>query len=283
MQNILVATDFSENSNRTLRYALELSAKNNFNVFLFHDPKVTLSSRTPANLMTELLEGYQAEYAQKMREQVKEIAAKIGLKSPGGITYIVALEQGSTFQKINAAVSKHKIDLIFTGTRGNGGIKRFFLGSTSLELMQSANCPVFAVPEKGEYVKIEEIVLATELNDIDEHVLKVINFAKFFEAELFILHITDADASQINTEAVADDFKKRTGYDKISLRIARSANTAEKEILEYLHREKIIDLLVMFPHRRGFTDRIFGVGHTGNIISEIDIPLLAFPSGEIPS
>jgi nucleotide-binding universal stress UspA family protein len=281
MQNILVASDFSDNSNRTLHYALELAAKNGFNVYLFHDPKVSLSPRTPANLLQELIDGYEAEYTHKLAEQAKSIISEFGINlSLDKIKYIVSLDNASTFQKINSAIDEFKIDLVFTGTRGHGGIKRFFLGSTALELMQSAACPVFAVPQKGNYEKIEEIVLATELSDFDEHVLKVIEFAKFFDAELFILHITAADG-KADAAKLAENLKAKTGYAKINVSFLKAEGTdAEDEILNYLKREKIIDLLVMFPQRRGFVDRILGVGHTGNIISEISIPLLAFPSGE---
>jgi len=278
MQNLLVATDFSQNSDRTLQYALELAVQNKFNVFLFHDPQLSIPSRTPANLLEDLKKGYQTEYTEKMKEQFEKVTQETKISFDiDKLKYIVSLDDAQTFQKINTAIDANAIDLVFTGTRNLSGIKRFFLGSTALQLMQSANCPVFAVPQKGKHVKIEEIVFASDLTDLNDGVYDVIKFAKFFNAELFILHVSEVNTTNVNLDAVVENIKKKANYDKIRLEIINSSSdNAEEKILEYLRKETIIDLLVMFPEKKGYFDRIFGVGHTGNILSEINIPLLAF-------
>ena len=82
-----------------------------------------------------------AEHAQKRREEAEDRLAAV-LADLGDIA-TGALPFGDPAHELTHAA--HDLDLLVTGSRGYGPVRRLMLGSTSTKLVHEAPCPVLVL------------------------------------------------------------------------------------------------------------------------------------------
>ena len=145
MKKILVAFDGSEHAIKTLDFALDLAEKCSADVTIL---SVSHHSTTPIGMITtpvpgEILETYSKELmdstAKVLSDAVEKAREKTNLKIEP------KLMEGRPADTIVQVAEEEKFDLIVLGSRGLSGIKRFFLGSVSNEVVNQAKCPVLVV------------------------------------------------------------------------------------------------------------------------------------------
>ena len=149
---ILVPLDGSENSERALPHAQELAQASGATLHL-----IQIVSRSEEFDMVRG-GGYDLLAAEYSREQAREyIAAQINrageyLKEAamrletGGIQAETVVREGAAAENIVQYAQEKGIDLIIMGTRGQGGIQRFLLGSTTDRVLRTGHLPVLVVP-----------------------------------------------------------------------------------------------------------------------------------------
>jgi len=160
LANILVATDFSEVSDRALEYAIGIARRYDSRVFLTH--VVSLDAyRTVAAEVGEVT-------IEKLRQSAeREFGYILESGRLRGIPHEVIIEEGTVWPTIEALTRKHNIDLVVVGTHGGGVLKKLVIGSVAEEIFRHARLPVLTVGPavKSEVPKEEEfknILFATE-------------------------------------------------------------------------------------------------------------------------
>ena len=148
IKNILVPIDGSEHSNNALKFGLELAEK--------YSAKLTLLSVAQPVVVTGpmfITQPMMPPTSTAMYVQAIESAHKKMLED----TYNRAkaekpdleiskmLVDGRPADRIVEIADKEKFDLIVIGSRGVGGVKKFFLGSVSDRVADEAHCPVLIV------------------------------------------------------------------------------------------------------------------------------------------
>lgn len=148
IKNILVPIDGSEHSNNALKFGLDLAEK--------YSAKLTLLSVAQPVVVTGpmfITQPMMPPTSTAMYVQAIESAHKKMLED----TYNRAkaekpdleiskmLVDGRPADRIVEIADKEKFDLIVIGSRGVGGVKKFFLGSVSDRVSDEAHCPVLIV------------------------------------------------------------------------------------------------------------------------------------------
>ena len=148
IKNILVPIDGSEHSNNALKFGLDLAEK--------YSAKLTLLSVAQPVVVTGpmfITQPMMPPTSTAMYVQAIESAHKKMLED----TYNRAkaekpdleiskrLVDGRPADQIVEIADKEKFDLIVIGSRGVGGVKKFFLGSVSDRVADEAHCPVLIV------------------------------------------------------------------------------------------------------------------------------------------
>jgi nucleotide-binding universal stress UspA family protein len=92
--------------------------------------------------------------------QLERVAAQEQLdaaaeRAPAGVNPETVLLRGDPARAI-AAAAAGVLDLVITGSRGQGPMARAFAGSTSESLLLSATCPVLIVPRAGSVLRPPE-------------------------------------------------------------------------------------------------------------------------------
>jgi nucleotide-binding universal stress UspA family protein len=149
---ILVPLDGSENAERALPHAQELAQAAGA---ILHLIQVVSHSEELDMVRGGGYDFLAAEYSQQLAREViaarinrageylKEVAMRLESE---GIKAETAVREGAAAENIIQYAQEKGIDLIIMGTRGQGGIQRFLLGSTTDRVLRTGHLPVLVVP-----------------------------------------------------------------------------------------------------------------------------------------
>jgi nucleotide-binding universal stress UspA family protein len=188
LKNIMVATDFSEATDRALDYAVSLARRFGSRIYLTH--VITFEGH-------ELMEpDLAAPTVVDLRRLAEEGTKKI--ESSGrlsGVPYQVVIEEGKLWTGIEALLKKYEIDLLVLGTHGLGGIDKVLIGSSAEELFRQVQVPVLTVGPgaKGEPLRETEfknILFATDFGKwAEREAAFAFALAQEHRAKLTMLHV----------------------------------------------------------------------------------------------
>lgn len=202
MKHILYPTDFSENSEHALGYALELARLFNAELTLFNSYKLPYSkTNLLVSMMDRMREDSENDLA-TMRDRILEDSSYKTLKVN------IDSRAGGFVSLIPKVAENHQSDLIVMGTKGATGLKELFIGSNTLEVIQTAHCPVLAIPENAlnaQKRKFNSIAMATDLKSLSSNkVLQpLFDIAKKCNAPIEFVNITregDLEYNESRTE-----------------------------------------------------------------------------------
>ncbi|NTW98690.1 MAG: universal stress protein [Geobacteraceae bacterium] len=138
---ILIAIDFSENSECAFDYALTLATQFNAELTIVHviNEPVDLRGFYVPHISFEQLEKEIEESAVKMMDAF--CSSKLGTFS----NYKTSILTGIPCDEIISAAARIDASLVVLGTHGRTGLDRILFGSTAERVVRSASCPVLTV------------------------------------------------------------------------------------------------------------------------------------------
>jgi universal stress protein A len=143
IKKILVPTDFSPASKKSLSYALRFAQRPNSEITLLH----VLEPETPLILAGwRAAPGFSEQELADAEEALRALADSA--KTAGGAVAKSILRTGIATQEIVDAAKELDVDLIVIATHGFTGWKHFAIGSTAERVARAAPCPVLVVREK---------------------------------------------------------------------------------------------------------------------------------------
>ena len=191
MQRIMLATDFSERSDRALRRTVLLAKAHGAVLDLVH----VVDDDRPRRIVDH--------EAVDARTLLRELAQS--LRSADGITCETEVVLSDPFAGIVKAVAEKKPDLLVIGPHRRQILRDAFLGTTAERTIRSVNCPVLMVngPPVANW---RHILLTTDLSDNSKTALQ--RFAALGlgrDARRSVLHVFDAVALRL---AMSDSMPK---------------------------------------------------------------------------
>jgi nucleotide-binding universal stress UspA family protein len=139
-RTILVATDFSETSDRALRYARSLAVSFGGSLHLLHvvpDPVLASAwSEAYAYDLTALGERLRVDAERQLAEKAQTIR---------DVAVTTEAMVGNPAALIALTAHLRHADLIVMGTHGRSGVTHFFMGSVAERVVRTAECPVLTV------------------------------------------------------------------------------------------------------------------------------------------
>ena len=152
LKRILVPTDFSESSERALKYAVRLGAPYKAEVVLLHvfhlkEYLGLLSQREDIDsaIANQVLDASKSGAMEKLEDLVRRVDGK-------DVVVLPILLIGVPFEEIVRYGGEHQADLIVMPTHGRTGLAHFLLGSTTERVISHSACPVLVIrtrPSEG--------------------------------------------------------------------------------------------------------------------------------------
>jgi nucleotide-binding universal stress UspA family protein len=130
LRHILLCTDFSDDSNRALDYALYLAAEHSCGLTLVH-----VLEGIP-------LPGRRKQATAKAKEALEKLAAAQAKK---GCKITTTVRIGKPYKEIIRLAREKDADLVILAVRGRNAVDLAVFGSTTYRVIQLGTCPVLAV------------------------------------------------------------------------------------------------------------------------------------------
>lgn len=267
MKKILVPTDFSENADLALKYAIEVANRFGATVWVLHAFQVASSA---GNLISidHLVKADREEELATLIGELKPLVAE-------NAKIDTLVKHGDSVKSICQAANKLKVDLIIMGTKGAGGMKKLFLGSTASNVILQTSIPVLTIPSKFQQFNLENITLALDGKKLEDlNFLKpLLELANQFKADLCLLTIIHEDLS---VAEIPSELENHLHKNKVRFSFS-SMNSADVigGIREFVNRENT-DMLCLIHHPRGLFQNIFGTSVSKELVMDLDVPLLVF-------
>jgi nucleotide-binding universal stress UspA family protein len=186
-KKILFATDFSDQSNMALPYAVSAARKHGAKIYALH------VLPEPLGLPAGMREGLHAMGTHPPAENSTGIA-DLGTRL-ACIPHEILSRRGDIWSEVAKLVDANKIDLIVMGTHGRSGVGKVLLGSVAERVFRQAACPVLTVGpsvsgEPSSIADLHEILFATDFSPESLVALPhAISLAVEHNARLYLLHV----------------------------------------------------------------------------------------------
>lgn len=139
-RRVLVATDFSVHSRKSLEFALQLVPQGAFH--LVHAFDVPYGGFiTGQNVREQAAEKHRWQMDEMLGDELKTFLATLPSPAP---SIEPILRQGSVREVISQQIEKLQPDLLVVGTHGRTGVAHAFLGSVAEDLLSDPPCDVLA-------------------------------------------------------------------------------------------------------------------------------------------
>lgn len=272
--HILVPVDFSEQSLIALRQS--------YNIARFNNSDITLLHVIDEDLLTKLKSLFTGsdDHESRMREdlQIKLNELAIKVESESGLQVKVLITSGKIYDEIVRVANDLNTVFIIMGTNGPEGLKKRFIGSNAMRVINEANCPVISIKGKDHHEGCKRIVLPLDLSrESRDKVNKTIEIAKYFNSEIHLISLHDT-----NDEFLLDKLELQMNSVKQFIADAGIAVVAEivknsdiaKAVLEYARKTEA-DLIVIISQAEPEIAEWFLGSAAQEIINNSDIPVMS--------
>ncbi|MEO8773724.1 MAG: universal stress protein [Gelidibacter sp.] len=280
MKNILLPTDFSENSWNAISYALKLFKYDQctFHVFNAYTPVVydltyvLLASPAQFGLRDPIREASRAS----LSELQKRILDEFG-KNPNHKFETIARFE-TLVAGIKELIDERHIDLVVMGTKGATGAKKILFGSNTVQVFREIKCPIIAIPSDFEYVAPQEILFPTDLevNFNDQQLRALKDIAVLHKAKINALHVRTGHGL-----SKTQDHNKgmlSTLFENINYAFYDFDDMDIPEAINKFQDEHTINMLVMINNKQSFFENLFFKDTINQIGFYLNIPFLVIPS-----
>ncbi|MDO9036982.1 MAG: universal stress protein [Lutibacter sp.] len=277
MKNILIPTDFSENSWNAVKYALEFFKDTPCDFYLLH---VTLiynyaSGESPV-MPLPAIEVIDKTILKQAKTNLKNLLKKIELLPHNPKHRFYTLNNYDYFiDAVKAHVAEKYIDLIVMGTKGASGLKKVMIGSNTGDLITRVKCPVLIVPENAVFKELEEIAFPTDYHLF--YPTKILNnileFVKMHKSALRIVHIAKKDEEVTDFQLENKEYLKNFfAEEKHSFH--RITNKKIEDGVQCFVESRDIDMIIMIAKNLNLFQRILFRPTVEEISYHTDIPFL---------
>ena len=143
-RKILVPTDFTEDSDRALREAIDIARVSHGKVYLLHVdqgvPIVVGESVVDQRVVVAVEENDEAIARQKMLEEIRKVAIQTDVEIE------IDERHGVTFEQILVYMRDKLIDLVVIEPHAKKGVLKSLLGGVTDRLLRETSCPMLVLP-----------------------------------------------------------------------------------------------------------------------------------------
>ena len=195
--SLLIATDFSEVSEKALRHSLPLAR--------FYGSKFCLAHVVSSLGLTMAGPGAIAACEEAVSREAADLAdSLIQTGALTGIQHKFIVRQGELWPELEEIIRQESADLLVVGTHGRQGIGKLFFGSIAEQIFRHAYCPVLTIgpdsdgrPWFGTSSTHPTFLFATDFGPASLHGLpQAIAAADQFGAKLAFLNLVPSAPSQ---------------------------------------------------------------------------------------
>lgn len=273
MKNILIPYNFSEAAINALNYTKQLFKGVEATIYLLD---VYISQ--PSELLSdEKNDKWFNEMDDEIEDELKYLLEVLN-REEGSFTYKSLVTSNSLTKAVTKTIEEKNIDVVVTGTKGAKSLAETFIGTNTMKMINTVNCPLIVVPMNYKYKPVHQIVFST-------------NYKRFYsKKELqFLINLSLIKKSGLEVVNLSEEtfLTENQQSNKVKLReLLQDLNVTYKKIdwegSETQTIEKHIDetqseLLVLLNHKHNFFNRLLEENVIKKSAFHSKIPILILP------
>jgi nucleotide-binding universal stress UspA family protein len=276
MKNILLPTDFSENSFNAITYVINAFESYKCTFFLLHVNRLNnlVEGDTPYVPTQDIIENL---YAGPARKKLKAVLKKIAQELPNNKNhkFYTLTDYNFFIESIRKQVKEKNIDLIAMGTKGASGLKEYIVGSNTGDVITKVKCSTLVVPENAKYAPLNEVAFPTDFTaTYDFNTLQpILDILEKSSASLRIVHINTKDETlnidQQTNKNLLDDFFENSEYSYHFL-----THKKVEDAVQCFVESRAIDMIVMIAKNLNYFQQILFHSKVEKISYHTNIPFL---------
>ncbi|MBS1752279.1 MAG: universal stress protein [Bacteroidetes bacterium] len=279
MKRILVPTDFSPTSERAFRFAVDIASRAAASVILYHifTPLETSFAGT-----VKTREIYNTQSETNLLKRLQRLKKKVLTNTPD-VPVSTVIGYSPIVDNILGFAEHNKTDLIVMGTQGASGLKKVFIGSTAVRIIERSDIPVLLVPENFKRKEPEHIVFSADTQYGGIKALTItLAMAKLFTATVTVVHLMDPfltweDRLKQTSEIEAYTKTLQNTFSDSNLHYQYLKAPSILQTMENLHTRIPHDMMVMIRGKKNAFERLFLDSFTKNMAYATTHPLLIIP------
>ena len=190
LKSVLIATDFSEASEKPLRHALAIARHYGAKFYLVHVVSSLGFTLVGPDAVSAAVEADWRD-ARHLENNLVQSGALASLR------HEVIVRKGDIWEELETVIRQEQVDLVVIGTHARRGLGKLLLGSVAEQIFRHADCLVLTVgpgsfqeaPLDGTRA-IRPFLFATDFSEASLHAFPyAISSANQFGAKLVLLHV----------------------------------------------------------------------------------------------
>ncbi|WP_033959101.1 universal stress protein [Psychroserpens jangbogonensis] len=276
MKNILLPTDFSENSWNAIKYAVQFFENLKCNFYLLHiiRSNTIVAHNSPYNLDQNVIEDL---YTKPTKLKLNKILNRITELSPNqeNHKFYTLTDYGFFIESIRKNVEEKQIDFIVMGTKGASGLEKIILGTNTADVITKVKCNTLAIPENSEFETPKEIAFPTDFSL--SHNLQVLqpisDIIQRFASSIRIVHINknkvDLNNDQKKNKELLDDY-----FNTLKPSFHYLKNNKVEDAVQCFIESRDINMICMVAKNLNYFQQILFHSKVEKISYHTDIPFL---------
>ena len=282
MRQILLLTDFSENSFQAILYAMNFfeNEKVNFHILHIKDSRGLMMD----DLMTSTSgENMQSALLGNSKKNLADLLERVNKLNKNVIhEFKTAYLFDTFFDSITEYCKKEQIEMLIMGTTGATGAKQVFLGSTAAKIINKIDIPILAIPEGSVFIPIEKLLFSVDykVNYLPVTLHPLIKVLNTFMPSVYTLY-ADENVKDLSEKQLLNTFELHKILGKFNVSTHKVTSIPLDQTLSCLLEFLQIDLLVMIKKEKSFLQKIINSSHIRKVSYHLKTPLFILPEQAI--
>ncbi|AOW22054.1 universal stress protein [Urechidicola croceus] len=275
MKNILIPTDFSDNSWNAIEYALNFFENSTCNFYILHIDRISdfVGGESPYIPTEEIIDKVFTKPSKEKLEQLLKKIDKLPLNPKH--RFFTQTDYNLFIDSIRSHVAEKKIDFIVMGTKGASGIKKFIIGSNTGDVITKVQCNALIIPENAKYVKPNEIAFPTDFTFFypTETLKPISEILELHDSAIRILHINKKKI-QLNDDQLRNKDYLEDYFGKFKHSFHFLTNKHIEDAIQCFVESRNIDLITMVAKNLNYFQKILFHPTVQEISYHTDVPFL---------
>lgn len=237
MMNILLPTDFSENSKNAAIYAVQFFKDVPCTLHLLHIIPASAEENAGGSIAT----------SNGVREKFEKFLLELSLfKSDSQQHFTTTCKINYFIEAVREQVLEKGIDLILMGTKGSSNRAGAAIGKNTSDVMTKVKCPVLAISEKTVYKEHKEILFPTDYKiQYNTKMLEtLLNLSSLSRAQVNILELFNSENEPSEEQLANRVFLQNSFSPKIPM-LQTYYSSKVPDTARLFVKNKNVDMIVM--------------------------------------
>jgi nucleotide-binding universal stress UspA family protein len=275
MKNILLPTDFSENSWNAIQYALEFLKNSACNFYILNVTMMPtyVGGEIPIYPSSNVLE---TTILKQSKLELEKILKNIKKIDSNPQHHFFSISKYDFFiDAVKEQIEEKKVDLIIMGTKGASGFSEVVIGTNTGDLITKIKCPVLIIPENSKFIAPKEIAFPTDFHNFYQPIIlnNISEFSEMYNSSVRLVHISKKDEI-LNDHQLENKHYLHNYFSEDKHSFHRITNNNVEDGVRCFVESRNIDIIIMVAKNLNFFQRILFKPTVEEISYHTKVPFL---------